>query len=236
MHAEILLNCQLVRAFHGYALPNLAYIHSLRFQPEVDPMLKQSAPWHNPEQSTQYWLNSLRQRKIQEIRLDLTGQYALIYTQFADATLSTWRADWQFSELEQQWEICYRESLTRLAQLQRHNMEDNHKEFRELLQKIEGLAARIGETQFAAIFHKAAQTLNQRASTPECRHQQLYVAAQQAWVFGGMGSWNDAAPYLAAEHGLEQDYQQLTAQLHRQITQALMYAVNFPKNTIKDDV
>ena len=61
--------------------------------------------------------------------------------------------------------------------------------------------------------------------------QQLFLAAQQAWVFGGMGSWNDAAPYLAAEQGLEQDYQHLTEQLHRQIRQALMYAVNFAKTS-----
>lgn len=232
MHAEILLSCQLVGHFHGQmSLPNIAYIHSLHFQPEHRPILKQLVPWQQLEQSTQYWFDSLRRRHIQDMRLDLFGQYPLIYTRFNDGTLSAWCSDWQFNDLEQQWDIDYYESLCKLEKFPVLTTVDNRQDFLMVLHKLEHLAQVIGETQFAQIFHRAAGTLAQTSHSIRELQQQLFWAAQQAWVFGGMGSWNDAAPYLAAEQGLEQDYQHLTEQLHRQIRQALMYAVNFAKTS-----
>lgn len=58
------------------------------------------------------------------------------------------------------------------------------------------------------------------------KNKALFAAASRAWVFGGMGSWNDSPPYLAHEQGLDGDYERLSAALHRQIMLAVLYAVN----------
>ncbi|WP_111893631.1 hypothetical protein [Acinetobacter sp. MB5] len=232
MHAEILLSCQLVRAFYGVAaLPNLAYVDRLSFISQIRPISEISFVSHSIQQYAQHWFDRLKQRGIQEMRLDLMGSTALIYTQFSDAKITAWQSNWQHNELQHQWEIDYQESLTELVTFPRSVPEPNRNQFLALLQQLEHLAQVIGETQFAQIFHRAAGILAQTSHSIRELQQQLFSAAQQAWVFGGMGSWNDAAPYLAAEQGLEQDYQHLTEQLHRQIRQALMYAVNFAKTS-----
>ncbi|MEQ4636066.1 MULTISPECIES: hypothetical protein [Providencia] len=54
----------------------------------------------------------------------------------------------------------------------------------------------------------------------------LFDVACGAWVFGGMGSWNDSAPFLAYEKGLEPEYDKLTHQLYHHIQHALRYSAN----------
>lgn len=58
------------------------------------------------------------------------------------------------------------------------------------------------------------------AFTPTQAAGRLLDACQAAWVFGGMGSWNDGTL------GPEADYERVTSALHRAIHRAIAAAVN----------
>jgi hypothetical protein len=47
--------------------------------------------------------------------------------------------------------------------------------------------------------------------------------AQAAWVFGGMGSWNDLG---FAENDLQRQYEQITRELFTAVLQACVSAAN----------
>ena len=112
--------------------------------------------------------------------------------------------------------------------------QEYREDFSAVLAQISELAVRIGENQFAAQFDSARRYLtDQHITLPDWMHirlpeknKALFAAASRAWVFGGMGSWNDSPPYLAHEQGLDGDYERLSAALYRQIMLAVLYAVN----------
>lgn len=52
--------------------------------------------------------------------------------------------------------------------------------------------------------------------------RRLFAVSQDAWVFGGMGSWNDIS-FRGEE---QQRYEDLSEELHRLLTQAMTLAVN----------
>ena len=54
----------------------------------------------------------------------------------------------------------------------------------------------------------------------------MFLAASQADVFGGMGSWNDDPAGIAQEKGLGEEYDRLSKELYVQIRKAVMYAVS----------
>ncbi|QIC16615.1 hypothetical protein G3341_13425 [Providencia vermicola] len=102
----------------------------------------------------------------------------------------------------------------------------NQQAFLKTLQEIERLAMQIGETGFAAIFRSQAEKLLKPVKNNEMLCECLFDVACGAWVFGGMGSWNDSAPFLAYEKGLEPEYDKLTHQLYHHIQHALRYSAN----------
>lgn len=55
--------------------------------------------------------------------------------------------------------------------------------------------------------------------------RQLIFAASAAWVFGGMGSWNDLGFEDAAT---QQRYEELSAQLYAQVNNAIVAGINAP--------
>ena len=55
--------------------------------------------------------------------------------------------------------------------------------------------------------------------------RQLIFAASQAWVFGGMGSWNDLA---FADEATSQQYEALSDQLYAQVNHAIVSGINAP--------
>ncbi len=86
------------------------------------------------------------------------------------------------------------------------------------------------------IFNKAKLTLN--SSTPESNYhstdlipfanyeltaKQLIFSANTAWVFGGMGSWNDLGFDSAQKN---QTYDRLTEELHERLSAAIIAGIN----------
>lgn len=118
------------------------------------------------------------------------------------------------------------ESVSEQSLSSLQNEGNNLQAFLLTLQKIEQLAEQIGETGFAAIFKSQAEKLQKPVEDNEMLCERLFDVACGAWVFGGMGSWNDSSPFLAYEKGLEAEYDRLTNELYHHINLALRYSAN----------
>ncbi|MCI8493461.1 MULTISPECIES: hypothetical protein [Anaerotruncus] len=153
---------------------------------------------------------------------------------YKDKAVTGWRADWEFDQSARGWNIKWNEAPFKDAPAVPPRFQEYRDDFSAVLAQISKLAGRIGEKQFAAQFDSARHYLTDPcAALPDWMHihlpeknKALFAAASRAWVFGGMGSWNDSPPYLAHEQGLDGDYERLSAALHRQIMLAVLYAVN----------
>lgn len=54
-------------------------------------------------------------------------------------------------------------------------------------------------------------------------NNQYLTAAEKAWVFGGMGSWNDMADLGDLDNA---EYDRLSLELYREIMYAITFSVN----------
>ena len=91
---------------------------------------------------------------------------------------------------------------------------------------------------FVNIFQSAYDTLTkkQKITLPDWmkdtvpkfdeEKMRMFLAASQADVFGGMGSWNDNPAGMGYEKGEEEKYNQLSNELYNQIRKTVMYVVN----------
>jgi hypothetical protein len=105
----------------------------------------------------------------------------------------------------------------------------------DVLEEIEALARIIKAESFAECFRAAREALATKQIAPspimddftryagfDLAQQRMLQAIGQAWVFGGMGSWNDiVAP---TEHAA--DYDRLSEQLFRALNDAICALAN----------
>lgn len=108
-------------------------------------------------------------------------------------------------------------------------------ELRQALLEISVFALRQRLTNWEDIFTNALRILDGQEPTPPFYDQllapgtlapaarQLIFAASQAWVFGGMGSWNDLG---FADEATSQQYEALSAALYAKVLQALLSGSN----------
>ena len=103
---------------------------------------------------------------------------------------------------------------------------------RSALREIEGFANRAGLGNWSPWFARAGALLDEPTPSPpyhedilpsdaSLHRRQLAAAAVQAWVFGGLGSWNDMGPSDRARVG---EYEQVSHQLYDALLKALAAA------------
>ncbi|MFI5160185.1 MAG: hypothetical protein ACHQHN_02865 [Sphingobacteriales bacterium] len=105
-----------------------------------------------------------------------------------------------------------------------------------VLLEIKALASRHSLDYWADVFQKAQDTLKSPNPNREYYHkdliiaknyslaaQQLLFAAGLAFVFGGMGSWNDLAFEMEDENEM---YRSLSSKLYNEINKSIIAAVN----------
>ncbi|MDU4960368.1 MAG: hypothetical protein E6X17_06880 [Sporomusaceae bacterium] len=151
---------------------------------------------------------------------------------YSNGRVTRFFADWRYCEYQQGWDITYSESIWETPP-QKPRFPDNTETFVRVLNAIEELAHRLEFDNFAHLFRKAALAATGvfvaepkiPIHLPE-KNYRLFLAADAASVFGGMGSWNDSPPYVAQEMNLGKEYEQLSAALRTQLTLAVLYAVN----------
>jgi hypothetical protein len=164
----------------------------------------------------------------------------LIETQQARAS-DVWQSRWQVENKDDPdqkiWDVAY----YRIDQgrphisLQTKGLATLRQDLMTVLSQIEAFAASQKLEHFAGTFRKAAGLLSSDhplsqtyhsdfAPTPAMPHEakQLLAAVQAAWVFGGMGSWND----LGFDGDDQREYDALSGELFLLLNQAICSAVN----------
>ncbi|WP_025704156.1 hypothetical protein [Paenibacillus graminis] len=155
---------------------------------------------------------------------------------------SLWKAEWRVDQYRSRtkWKVTYTEQkiiggqkgsreFLPLADLSAH--------LEEVLCAIWDLADGIGESFWTNNFFKPARDiLNEQAPAAQMpfhlpavykdQARTLLNAVYKAWVFGGMGSWNDSPPYSAYVHGREQEFNILSARLYETLVQCARGSVN----------
>ena len=144
-------------------------------------------------------------------------------------------AKWEFDPTLK-WTVLYTENEWSDPPQEKPHFEDHTEDFAKTLEKIKGLAGQLGFEGFAQTFQEAWELLNDKKEFSDvdklalpllpAKHRQIFAAASKADVFGAMGSWNDSPPYVAHEKGLDAEYEQLSAELLKNIRLAVLYAVN----------
>jgi hypothetical protein len=115
------------------------------------------------------------------------------------------------------------------------NLESARNCFRSALQEIHGFSEKHGCGGFTACFGRAMETLDSDGAKRHGYHEDLVVegvapslaealldAAQSAWVFGGMGSWND----LGFEGADQAEYDRVSQQLFTVLNETIQVAAN----------
>ncbi len=152
---------------------------------------------------------------------------------FKNGEITGFDPKWEIDRKLKKWDILYYEQLLHIPFVWPHG-EDNSDELREVLIEIGDLAERIDCADFAKIFGRALNILDGEEAPafygppPDIPEKllPLFCAADIADVFGAMGSWNDSPPFMAREKGLDQEYEELSSRLLKNIRLAIFYAVN----------
>jgi hypothetical protein len=111
-----------------------------------------------------------------------------------------------------------------------------HTQLAFALAEITGFALLKGLTEWAEVFQRSIAALSSQSPGSGYYHKDFLVeknyslparqnlfAAGAAWVFGGMGTWNDLYFETEADN---QKYEQVSAKLFAAINQAILAAVN----------
>ena len=164
----------------------------------------------------------------------------LIETQQARGS-DLWQARWQLVNKDDPDQKIWDATYYRIDQgrphipLQTKSLAALRQDLMTVLAGIEAFAARHKLEHFAGAFRKATGLLSSANPLAETYHsdlapttampleaKQLLGAVQAAWVFGGMGTWND----LGFDGEDQQENDALSGQLFLLLNQALCSAVN----------
>ena len=160
-----------------------------------------------------------------------------IYDNYSNYWANRWEVTDQEADDNRIWTVSYGLTATRQAinNLQFDN-EAIKEELRQTLTAIANFAYKTDLEHWGDIFDKAKGILD--SATPEESYyqqdlipldnyslnaKQIIFAASSAWVFGGMGSWNDLG-FESAEDN--EAYDRLSGQLYSIINKAILAGVN----------
>lgn len=152
---------------------------------------------------------------------------------YKEGKVTYFTAHWNFNDTLKHWDITYTEHAWENPPQGKPQFQDNSEMFAKILNKIEIFARDIGSYGFADRFNEAKTILLDGAkdsteigiSLP-AKNINMFIAANKADVFGAMGSWNDSPPFMAHEKGLDSSYDELSAELLKQLRLAILFAIN----------
>ena len=151
----------------------------------------------------------------------------------------TWHAAWHFVKHPERyqdsyWNVTYAGVILEdVPQVEKHDLGVMQTRLRQVLVDIEKFARENGEEGWAQVFKDALDRLDAEQTSkvadlvPEDsgyseQAHRLLLAASGAWVFGGMGSWNDIV--FQGEAGTE--YERLSASLYDTVVTSVVAATN----------
>ena len=170
---------------------------------------------------------------------------------YPNEEIHMWIPQWTLDKTKKGWRIAFRETLLPNHPAGKPVYKDNSAEFKESLESIKNFAAELGMAGWAHVFERSLGMLAGgfdyvaddeqireglkklgRPVPPRTRlklpdyYRDIFEAASNADVFGGMGSWNDSPAAIAKEAGREQEYNELSDKLYKNVALATMFAVN----------
>lgn len=156
---------------------------------------------------------------------------------YKDGSVTYFVPTWSFHNKQKGWNILYQEYEWEEYPNGGLQFADNTAAFTEILNEIEKFANLIEVQYFGKVFRHSNDILNGKAeyskkgkrfTLPDIPkpYSNLFFAASEADVFGGMGSWNDEPPYYAKKKGFEEEYVRLSNELLKQMRLAILYSVN----------
>ncbi|WIM39175.1 hypothetical protein PO903_21410 [Paenibacillus sp. PK4536] len=153
-----------------------------------------------------------------------------------------WRPSWQVHRLPAKvtWDVSYTAEPYEASKQEQHAfkpLSEYIAHLHHVLQHISTFAEQIDQTFWQQHFFDPAIAILQGSQAapklafelPEVYAEEAYLllnAVYKAWVFGGMGSWNDDPANSAHSHQLEQQYRDLSGQLYTALLQCAQAAVN----------
>lgn len=192
-------------------------------------------------ESRDEWLKMLAERGAEDIklivvdeidnfdRLAFANSIPCFMLCFYDGGITSWNKRWTFNNETKKWDVHFTETICRNTPPGKPQFSDVSQQMVKLFERLRALSQKLGLSEFSMRFAAAqgalqANFVNGDATSPANRR--LLQAAVEAYVFGGEGSWNDKAKFIAAGKGLSEEYQNLTKDLYRGIALSCMYAVN----------
>lgn len=153
-----------------------------------------------------------------------------------------WRPNWQVHRLPAKvtWDVAYIGEPYETSKQEQHAfkpLSEYIAHLQQVLQQLSIFAEQIDQTFWQQQFFDPAIEILQGSPNapklvfelPEVYTEEAYLllnAVYKAWVFGGMGSWNDDPANSAYSHQLEQQYRDLSGQLYTALLQCAQAAVN----------
>jgi hypothetical protein len=153
-----------------------------------------------------------------------------------------WQSRWEVGDRTRQdrkiWRVTYARVATNQPSIQPQVLEDLERLSQDLEQHlvaIEKFARMQKLDNFAILFQRARIRLHSDPPYSNLYHSdlirtellpitacRLLAACQDAWVFGGMGSWND----IGFECTTQPRYEELSEKLYRLLNRAIVVAAN----------
>lgn len=158
-----------------------------------------------------------------------------IFPNYSDFWISNWNHDNDLNE--KPWLVTYGKAIKKQPTInQQFDLKKTRDELKNILEKITDFAFKKTTENWGNIFEKAKKTLNSEnpendfyhtdlinIKEYELKNRQLLLSASKAFVFGGMGSWNDM--------GFENEetnkiYNELSTELYNSLNKSIICAIN----------
>ena len=150
-----------------------------------------------------------------------------------------WSPNWTFNNETKAWLVTYKEHRLINFSKDKIIVKNNISKFKDALKNILEHAKKIGLKWYINQFNYALCILEGKDIDIQSNNfrkplkidldgesKSIMEAVNQAWVFGGMGSWNDSPFAIALELGIEDEYKKVSSELWNQLYNAVFYAIN----------
>ena len=191
-----------------------------------------------------FYQHSKHEKQYKDYKLagfvDGGGQWFVeaIYNDYSDFWYAHWKVGNKEDPEEKIWLVTY-EVVARKQQTKNVQflLIESRKKLERILKEIELFARENNLISWTDCFANALKTLNSEEPYQDSYYSdiivlknyskeaiQLIFAASKAWVFGGMGSWNDIA---FNEKEKQKKYEQLSEELYESVITALLAGINY---------
>lgn len=161
-----------------------------------------------------------------------------VFSTHSDFWISRWNHDKNLDE--KPWQVTYGKAAENQPTInQQFSISKTREELKSSLQKITEFAYKHTTENWGKVFDAAKETLESKnpgsnfyhndlvsRNNYDLKNLQLLMSANRAFVFGGMGSWNDMS---FQDTEVDEIYNQLSTELYQTMMKSITCAINKDK-------